>query len=167
MRETKMTDKTLTKIEAQQIVKQKLVKHTECCGFVGDLNEVLEHAQKEHNVRGKMENSRLDGSVWNDEDDNSWISAKNVYRKENGNFWFVCLETHAHNWAKDLSDPKFPEARCTVKDCKAFSYTILENDTVGNFKTVENDKVAYCDICDQELTVEQLLVHLAEKHGRD
>lgn len=162
-----MTDKILTKIEAQQIAKQKLAKHPECCGFVGDLNEVWEHAQKEHNLRGKMENARLDGSVWNDDDDNSYIQAQTIMIQQNGHYWFVCLETHIHNWAKDLSEPKYPKARCIVRGCDAWSYTLLENDPVGDFKTVENDKVAFCEICGEELTVEELLVHLAEKHGRD
>lgn len=164
-----MTDKILTEIEAKNIVKQKLVKHPECCGFTGNLDEVLNHAQAVHNTRGRMANARLDGSVWNDDDDNSWISAKTVYKNAQGYFWFVCLETHVHKWAKDESDPAFPKSRCIIEGCDQYHYGKEENknDPVGNFKK-EQTSVAFCEICGEELlTIEELLVHLAKKHGRD
>lgn len=89
-----------------------------CC-FVGNLDEVWDHARSVHNVCGSMKNSRLDKTPfyedeWGRPPGDILVNQKNEY-------WFVCLENHKHIWEQYEHciinfehHPQYDEIKCSV-----------------------------------------------------
>ncbi len=72
-------------------------------GFVGSLSEIWSHARAVHNVLGSLQLQRLDGAIWSDLDEGSFIEQDKIYVNSRGEYFYVCLETHAHKWRQKTS----------------------------------------------------------------
>jgi hypothetical protein len=87
--------KVINKMEAIKIAKKKkeLENVKKVCGFVGNLDEVWNHAIKEHNVAGYLDVERLDKSVYNEEiGEGEWIQNQEILVNEKNEYWFMCYE---------------------------------------------------------------------------
>lgn len=111
--------KILNEEEAKQLALSKFHSNDEICCFVGNLDEVFEHAFRKHKIRGHMNNTRLDGSVFTDDiNEGQWIVREEVLTKDNGAFWYVCLETHTHDWYLKKEPEKYGGQKAYCNICK-------------------------------------------------
>ncbi len=183
-----MKTKVLTREEAIQLAKQKFPG--KCC-FVGNLNEVWEHAEKEHNVKGTMKIERLDGAkyvedCW-DGDEGHWTNTKEILVNESGEFWYVCLEDHKHIWKKLTPQQKEEMKKYTL--FKHDMYCVIcwegayndyykgeEEMNEQEFQTLKkwfelrkkDKKIGVCAICGETFKdITDVLIHLKEVHGCD
>lgn len=112
MEENKMQTKKISQEEAKKIAQEKYADsrsfgNRKYCLFVGNYEEVFEHAVKKHHCIGAVKIERLDGSQFvsnqYDGDEGHWNQSELVYVQDDGKYWFVCTESQDREWRK-ISD---------------------------------------------------------------